>query len=233
LRVKLAAGSLASASLSEVLNGANVAAIGDGKSGNWEVFQFQTATLVGERTYDLGGRLRGQAGTDGVMPEVWPEGSTFVLLDGAPQQIDLALSARGLARHYRIGPAQRAYDDPSYVHRVEAFDGIGLRPYAPTHLRATRSNSGDVQLNWVRRTRIDGDSWQSAEVPLGEDSEAYLVRIVQAGSLVREVSATTPAFAYSSLAQAADGITGSFEIDVAQMSGRFGPGPFRRIAIDE
>ena len=33
-------------------------------------------TLVDTDTYALGLRLRGQAGTDGVMPEAWPEGRT-------------------------------------------------------------------------------------------------------------------------------------------------------------
>ena len=35
----------------------------------------------------------------------------------------------GLARHYRIGVTARGYDDPTVVSRIEAFDGIGLRPY--------------------------------------------------------------------------------------------------------
>ncbi|MDJ0627292.1 MAG: glycoside hydrolase/phage tail family protein [Rhodobacter sp.] len=233
LRVKLVSGVLASAGLHEVLNGANVAAIGDGSSGNWEVFQFQGADLISGRTYQLTGRLRGQAGTDGVMPDVWPQGSIFVLLNGAVQQIDLALASRGLARHYRIGPAQRSYDDPSYVHRVEAFDGVGLRPYAPAHLHWDRESNGTLNLSWIRRTRIDGDSWQSAEVPLGEESEAYVVRVLQSGGLVRELTVPAPNWTYDAVAQNADGLTGSFDVEVAQMSDRYGPGPFRRITIDE
>jgi hypothetical protein len=215
------------------MNGANVAALGDGSSGNWEVFQFTEATLVGERTYDLRGRLRGQAGTDGVMPDVWPVGSTFVLLNSAMTQIDLALSARGLARHYRIGPAQRSYDDPSYTHLIEAFDGIGMRPYAPVHLRADKDLGGDYAVTWVRRTRIDGDSWQSVEVPLGEESEGYLVRILKDNALVRETNVTAPAYVYSSADRAVDAVSGDFEIAVAQVSAQFGPGPFRRILINE
>ncbi len=233
LRVKIVSGELAATSLTEMLNGANAAAIGDGSSANWEVFQFTEATLVAERTYDISGRLRGQAGTDGVMPEVWPQGSIFVLLDGAPQQIDLALSARGLARHYRIGPAQRGYDDPSYVHKIEAFDGNGLRPYAPVHLRAAADGAGNLELSWVRRTRIDGDSWQSMDVPLGEGSEVYLVQVLQNEGVVREATVLTPSWAYTAMAQAADSLSGAFEIAVAQVSDRFGPGPFRRITINE
>ncbi|WP_425050375.1 phage tail protein [Psychromarinibacter sp. S121] len=231
LRVRLVKGALSSASVTEMLNGANAAAIGDGSSGNWEVFQFADATLVDTRTWEIGLRLRGQAGTDGIVPEVWPAGSSFVLLDGTPRQIDLALSNRGLARHYRIGPAQRGYDDPSFVHLVEAFDGIGLRPYAPVHLRWVRSGGDDV-LTWVRRTRIDGDSWQSAEVPLAEESEAYAVRVRQGGGILREVSTVAPSWTYSAAARAGDGVAGSYEIEVAQVSAQFGPGPFRRIVID-
>ncbi|MCP3969404.1 MAG: host specificity protein [Rhodobacteraceae bacterium] len=233
LRVKLVTGNLASALDLDLLNGANVAAIGDGSAGNWEVFQFTTAELVGERTYELGLRLRGQAGTDGIMPAVWPAGSVVVILNGALQQIDLAQSARGLPRHYRIGPAQKPLDDGSYAHLVEAFDGIGLRPYAPAHLRAATDSGGDVSAGWVRRTRIDGDSWQSVEVPLGEAAEQYLVQVVKDQAVVREANVQTPAFTYSAAERTTDGVTAPFELAVAQVSDRFGPGPFRRITIDD
>ncbi|MFC2967852.1 baseplate multidomain protein megatron [Acidimangrovimonas pyrenivorans] len=231
LRVKVYGGTLASVSQAEVLNGANAVAIGDGSSGNWEVIQFAGAVLVAPDTYDLSLRLRGQAGSDGLMPDVWPEGSLFVALDGAPRQIALAASARGLARHYRIGPAGRAYDDPSYVHLVEAFEGIGLRPYAPCHLAADVAADGALAVSWIRRTRIDGDSWQSVEVPLGEAREAYLVRVVSGGGVVREEEVSAPAWSYPAAAQAADGVVAPYEIRVAQVSDSFGPGLFAALAV--
>ena len=233
LRVKLYSGALSSADTLDVLNGANAAAIGDGSSDGWEVFQFAEATLVGPDTYDLSLRLRGQLGSDAVTPGAWPAGSLFVLLDGAPQQITLAASARDLARHYRVGPAGRGYDDPSFVHLTEAFKGIGLRPYSPCHLRAERVG-GDLALSWVRRTRVDGDSWSSAEVPLGEESESYLLRVRGSGeALLREESVSTPGWSYDAAAQVADGVALPFAVEVAQMSDRFGPGPFARIEIAE
>jgi hypothetical protein len=128
------------------------------------------AELVAEEEWDISLRLRGQAGSDADMPSAWPEGSLFVLLDGAVTQVDLPASARGLARHWRVGPARRALDDPSYVERVLAFDGIGLRPLRPVHLRA-RTDGGDVHLSWIRRARIDADSWTGPDVPLGEATE--------------------------------------------------------------
>ncbi|MDZ4134881.1 MAG: hypothetical protein U1D06_04695 [Paracoccaceae bacterium] len=205
-------------------------AIGDGSADNWEVFQFAKADLVAPQTYDLSRRLRGQAGTDGNMPQVWPTGSLVVLLDTGPRQIELPLSARGLARHYRIGAAARGTDDPTVVHRVEAFQGIGLRPYAPVHLRVAMDDAGDLQMNWVRRTRIDGDSWESVEVPLGEDREIYLIRVIRNDALVRELTVTAPAWAYKVAQRLGDGVTGSFILQVAQMSDRFGHGPFTQFA---
>ena len=233
LRVRLSAGALASVAPGDVLNGANAAAIGDGDGGNWEVIQFADATLVGEDLWDITMRLRGQAGTDGTLPPDWPVGSLFVLLDGGPQQIDLALSARGLARHYRVGQAAKSYDHPSYVHRDLAFDGIGLRPYAPAHLRAPQVGTSR-EITWIRRTRIDGDSWQGTEVPLGEDAESYMLRIRDAGGVLqRETTIAMPAFTYSDAMRAADGVSAPYTIEVAQISARFGPGPFARIEIND
>ena len=213
-----------------MLNGANAIAIGDGTAANWEVFQFANAQVVAPDTYEISARLRGQLGTDGIMPDVWPAGSTVVLLDLALAQIDLASSSRGLMRYYRIGAASRGYDDSNVVLRTEAFDGIGLRPYPVAHLRYA-AMSGDIQLIWRRRTRLDGDSWQSTEVPMGEDSEAYLVRVIVSEEIRAEYTATEPSFVYASAMRIADGVSGDFQIAVAQLSASFGPGPFRRIDV--
>ena len=231
LRVKIVGGALSSSNEVSVLNGANVLAIGDGSSARWEVLQFRDAVLVAPGTYDLSVRLRGQQGTDGVMPTVWPVGSTVVLLDLAPQQIELALSARGLARYYRFGAAGRGYDDPAVVLKVEAFDGVGLRPYPVAHLSGSKNAVGDVSVSWIRRTRIDGDSWQSAEVPLGEAVESYAVRVVQTGTILREETTASPQWGYLGAQQITDGISGPYQIEVAQVSDRFGFGPFRSLQM--
>ncbi len=232
LRVKIYGGALASVDWDGVLSGLNVAAIGDGSSDNWEIIQFAEATLVDTDTYELSLRLRGQLGSDAIMPDTWPTGSVFVLLDAKPKQIELASSSRNLARHYRVGPAGRGYDDPSYVHQVEAFQGIGLRPYAPVHVDAARNGAGDLDINWVRRTRIDGDGWEGLDVPLGEDSEAYVLRVLDGSTIIREAASVTPNWTYTAAMEAADGLTAPYAVEVAQVSARFGPGPYRRIDID-
>ncbi|SDW28659.1 Putative phage tail protein [Ruegeria halocynthiae] len=225
LRVNLIDGVLESRARSALLSGANLAAIGDGTPGNWEVFQFSEATLQEAGIYNLSGRLRGQLGTDALMPDVWPEGSIFVLLDERVYQTGLLRTERRVAKHYRIGPATRGYEDPAYVHMVEAFDGNGLRPYAPAHLRVFASAVGD-DISWVRRTRLDGEDWGGLEVPLGEESESYLIRLFSEGALLRETITSAPNWQYSAAMKSEDGLTGAYDIAVAQVSASFGPGAF-------
>jgi len=231
VRIRLSGGMLSSVTPEEVLNGANAAAIGADDTGPWEVIQFARAELVAPDVWELSLRLRGQAGTDPFIPVNWPSGTIFVLLDGRPQQIDLAASARGLERNYRVGPARRSIDDVSYVARRLAFDGVGLRPYAPAHLRSAVDGS-DVDFSWIRRTRIDGDTWQGTDVPLGEDSEAYLIRVSDAGGIKREVTVPTSNWTYLAADRAVDGTAPQFTVEVAQVSARFGPGPSTRITLN-
>ena len=223
LFVRMRHGRLESVSDLAFLNGGNLCAIGDGTPDGWELFQFRDAELVAPDTYILRHRLRGQLGTEGA--GAWPEGSVVVRLDGVPRQTGLAEAQRGQARHYRIGPGGRPVDDPGFGHAVLAFDGVGLRPYAPTHLRVAETD-GDRLVTWVRRTRLGGDRWDTPEVPLGEESERYVVRVRRGSQVLREVTVTVPHWIYGAAERAADGPDAGKRIEVAQVSASFGPGRF-------
>jgi hypothetical protein len=223
LFVKMRFGTLESVSAAAFLGGANLCAIGDGTPGGWELFQFRDAELVAPDTYVLRHRLRGQLGTEAAGETAWPAGSILVRLDGVPQQIELAEAQRGQARHYRIGPGGRPVDDPAYRHAVIAFDGLGLRPYAPVHLWVAEAD-GDLLVTWIRRTRIGGDRWDTPEVPLGEERESYLVRVRRGAQVLREEITGSPDWIYSAGARAADGPDTGKRIEVAQISAAFGPG---------
>ena len=225
LRVKLASDQLESIARETLLSGGNLAAIGDGSGANWEIFQFERAKLVAPDTYELSQRLRGQYGTDGLVPAAWPVGSVFVLLNGVPNQIGLRSSDRDVQRHFKIGPAHRGYDDPAYEHLVETFECTGLRPYPPAHLEAN-SNGADVDFSWIRRTRSDGDDWGWGDVPLGEESEQYLIQIIVGGNVKRQIFSATAQYRYLQADQFSDNVTGVYEVRVAQISERFGPGLF-------
>ena len=224
LQVTLTSGVLESVDEADLLGGANLAAIGDGSADRWEVFQFARVELIAPQTYLLRDRLRGQAGSDGMMPDVWPAGSQFVLLNSVPRQIELSPNLLRIAQTYRIGPAGRPLNDPSYVQRTESFDGNGLRPYRPCHLRL-EEETGALRFGWIRRTRINGDGWTEFDVPLAEESEQYQLRILQNGVVLREELVDRASWTYTAQMRAGDGAAGPALISVAQVSGLYGAGP--------
>ncbi len=231
LRIELSDGALASVDHDRFLSGSNAMAIGAGGTSGWEIFQFEKADLVGPDLYDLRIRLRGQLGTDADMPPVWPVGSFVVLVDDALRQIDLASDARGLARYFRVGPAAQTMSAPSFVPSEHAFAGNGLRPLAPVHLRMRAGSDDAHHLSWIRRTRIDGDLWSLVDAPLGEAFEQYVLQIVTAAGLRREVIVSVPGWAYPADLRAADGAMNGYTLRVAQISDRYGAGSFGRVTI--
>ncbi|WP_397543030.1 baseplate multidomain protein megatron [Roseovarius salis] len=229
LRVRMLTGALESVGETRLLGGGNLCAIGDGRPEGWELLQFRDATLVDVDTYEIRHRLRGQLGTE--TTSIWPVGSYVVRLDGTPRQIGLHEAQLGLERHYRVGPASRPVDDPAYVHAALTFGGVGLRPYSPVHLTVSGVAGDEMAFHWIRRTRIGGDRWDTAEVPIGEETERYLVQVTQGATVLREETVAEPRWVYGAAAQAADGLSGAFELRVAQVSALYGPGRFARLAL--
>ncbi|SFR41534.1 Putative phage tail protein [Yoonia tamlensis] len=223
--VTLINGELSSASKAALLSGANTIAIGDGTPDKWEIIQFETATPTATRSYRLTGLLRGQAGSRGLMPAIWPAASQIVVLDGTPAQITIPSALRGLPRHLRFGPAKRPITDASFRYAVHTFQGNGLRPYPVAHLRA-QAGAGGTDLSWIRCSRIDGDIWADGEIPLGEDTESYQIRVIQDGLVKRSAVTNTPDWSYADTARAADVGALPYRIEVAQVSARYGAGPY-------
>ncbi|AVI58281.1 host specificity protein [Paracoccus yeei] len=227
LRIRVKGGALESATETALMSGANLLALGDGSAEGWELLQFRDARLVSPGVWDIATRLRGQAGTDAFMPEVWPAGSTVVLVDGSARQVDLAPSALNQMRHWRIGPATRAVDDASYRHVALAFRGAGLRPLSPCHLSVRGST-----VTWVRRTRVQGDGWEGADVPLGEAQERYSASLVRDGAVLAQALVGEPRWAVPAEVWSSAKAGGAFEIRIAQLSDTFGAGPQARMRID-
>lgn len=223
LRVTVS-GPLFSVSQAQLLAGQNAAALRN-VLGEWEVLQFETASLVGPGTYELSGLLRGQLGSEVAMTAGIAAGSRFVLLDASLARVDLQLGEIGLPYSWRFGPASRDVASSSYGERVHAFAGTGLRPYAPVHIRASRS-SGDVSLTWVRRTRTGGDAWEPPDVPLGEESERYEIDILDGAVVKRTLSAVSPSALYAAAQQVTDfgSVQSAIEVRIAQISATYGRG---------
>lgn len=231
LTVKVEGEALTSCTLLQLLAGRNVAAVRNA-DGTWEMLQFAEATLVGAGTYELSGLLRGQAGTESAMRTPVGAGARFVLVNTAVTRIDLTASEIRLPYSWRVGPAARDIGDASYVTAEHTFEGLGLKPLSPVHVRAARSG-GDISISWLRRTRVGGDAWESPDVPLSEDVESYEVDILDGAAVKRTLTATSESVTYTSAQQAADfgGAQSSVDVRVYQLSASYGRGTPRAATV--
>ena len=92
--------------------------------------------------------LRGQRGTDGAIPDVWPVGSVLVVLDTSAVQLPISPVQRDFACVYRVGSVSKAVDHPACRTLEHAAKGVGLRPYQLAHLSWARTGAGDVAVSW-------------------------------------------------------------------------------------
>ncbi|HTT97774.1 MAG TPA: glycoside hydrolase TIM-barrel-like domain-containing protein [Rhizomicrobium sp.] len=226
LEIKLYNGACASRDDLSVLGGANVLCV-QNADGDWEVLQYASATLVAPGRWRLTKLLRGQAGTEGAIRDPVASGARVVLIDGAQKQLALTQDQYALPFNYLWGPQGKPISDPAYQGAALQFKGVGLRPLSPVQLSAVWQ-SGDLVLNWIRRTRIGGDSWDQTEVPLGEDFEKYDLEILDAsGDVIRTETITSPSFTYTATAIATDfpsGLPSPFRFRVYQLSATYGRG---------
>lgn len=234
ITVQLLEGTLASVTRAQLLNGANSAAIRSA-SGAWEIVQFQFANEIAPSLWQLSYLLRGQLGTDDAMRSGLPAGAPLVLLNEAVSSVGLRAAEIGLALNWRFGPS--GYDFSStYYAQTGAAGGIRAQvPLSPVGLRWALSSGGDLQLIWIRRSRVDADSWIAEDVPLGEAYERYRVDILDiSGTLKRTASTIGPAWTYSAADRIADFATTAptFDVRLRQLSAAVGAGVARQTRIN-
>jgi len=233
LTVRFHHGGLSSITQQMLLSGSNALAIGNGHPDQWEIIQVTEAELVGPQTYALRGRLRGQAGTDALMPDHWPIGSYVVLLNDALRQIPEGSHQRSVTQDYRIGSAREGYAAPNVIHMRQAFAGNGLRPYRVAHLKVTPLAEGMHQIRWIARGRLGDDNWEGYDVALGEAVELYSLTIRNAaGMVLRQAEVGTGGYDYPAAWRASDGALSGYQVEVAQQSYAYGAGPVAKIWVD-
>ncbi len=194
---------LSSATELAVLNGANIALLGN------ELIQFKTATLNLDGTYTLSGLLRGQKGTGWAIPS-HGTGERFISISSSSVFHASASNAEiGLQRSYKAVTIGKTI--ASAPAQTFTDNAIALKPYAPCQLAGTRDGSNNLTITWVRRTRYAWDSLDAREAPLGETSESYDV-VIYSDNTYTTVKRTfaavsSPTQAYSAANQTTDGYT--------------------------
>jgi len=199
----------------------------------WELVQFTNATLEIDGTWVLSNLLRAQLGSDAQMSQTSAAGNHVVLLDQQIETIELGNLERSLPTNWRIGPLVDAVSSPSYHEQAFTFVDRAAIPFSPVHISATRLPNDDLQITWTRRTRIYGDDWSAAEVPLGEAFEAYRVNILNGQTVLRTMDSPTTSLNYSAADQLSDftGLPSSISLEVAQLDAFSNPGTWRDITL--
>lgn len=165
-----------------------------------EMLQFGDVEPLGGRRFRLSRLMRGLNGSE------WAAGrhlagETFVLLDERNMlAIEAGASARG--RELTIRAIGRADEHP--VEARLAVMGVAMTPLSPVHIRGEEAPNGDLQMSWVRRSRM-GLRWlDGAEVPVGEEVERYAIAIRYGETILRTVEGSSPLWTYPAADRASD-----------------------------
>ena len=218
--VVLRQGSLQSLPIDALLNGGNLALIGN------ELVQFQTATLLGAGYYRLSNLLRGRLGSEAATAG-HSAGESFVLLtQEAVQFVGGSLTDRSQSvtmKAVTVGQLVGNVMGQSVTYNLRS-----LRPLSPVHVRGTRpSVGGDLTLRWVRRARINAGWVDAVDVPLDETREQYDVEILNGLSVVRTLNISDATnVIYTAAQQSADfgSPPASVSVRIYQLSDRAGRG---------
>ena len=123
--VKIGAGHLSSVGDLAALAGRTAMAIR--VDGEWEIFAFAHAELVGEKTYRLSRLIRGLGGEEHLAKLAMRRPARpVVLLNDAIAPLARKVSEIGAPMTYRIGPADRDYAEPIFVQPTVARDKQGV-----------------------------------------------------------------------------------------------------------
>lgn len=226
LSVTMINGSLSSVTELAVLNGENYFAYGD--EGRWEIIGVQNCTLVSGKSYTLYDMLRGRAGTEWAMTthQIGDKLISLSLTDVTA--IGMAVATIGLSREYRgITYGNDIDSDSDYPF---TYVGVNLECLSPVHLKASKVvASNDWNMEWVRRSRTDGEWRDLVDAGLSETTEAYEVYIYTSNTFAtvkRTISSVTQSCTYTSAQQVTDfgGNQATIYWKVAQLSSVVGPG---------
>lgn len=200
-----------------MLNGANAALIGN------ELIQFENAQLIGENTYKLTKLLRGRQGTEWAIG-THAAGERFLSITPALYTTAIANNLIGRQLFYKavsVGNSLGNTDEMAFT-----YTGRNLKPFAPVHVTGLRNGSGNLMISWIRRSRVDAEWRDGVGIPLGEESEAYEVDILNGSTVVRTIEVISRTASYSAFDQTTDfgNTQSSIDVKVYQLSAVIGRG---------
>lgn len=203
---------------SAVLAGGNVAWVGG------EILQFKNAFLEMDGRYRLSGLLRARRGTEHMVNGHMAAEDFILLSISTTNASALPLSDVGKDHLYKLVSVGASLDETSAENFL--YTGIILKPFSPVHAIGRRDGAGNLDIQWIRRSRVGGEWQDNTDVPLGEVYEKYDLEILDQGSVVRGVSTTSPDYIYTAAEQTQDfgSVQASLEVKLYQVSDSVGRG---------
>jgi hypothetical protein len=194
-------------------SGMNLALIGD------ELIQFGEAEALGGTRWRLTQLWRGRRGTEAATGQAMP-GDRFVLIDSVSLSMHDGVAAIGAA----VAVLATAPADGEGIEAEAQLSGASVLPPSPVHLRIAAEPGGATRLSWIRRSRAGWRWVDGVDAPLGEETEAYQVRIVPAAGPVLELVTTEAGLTLPA------GLTGPLSIELRQ-AGDHGLSPPARLTL--
>ena len=215
---------LSSATEADVLNGANLAVLGD------EIIQFATAETLGSGKFRLSNLLRGRLGTEYATAS-HEEGERFIMLDGRMRALSVPANQKGAS--WTVKPVTFGQSEHSVDAQDHVINGRSLMPLSVAHVWANRDNSGNVTIQWIRRARHGGEWRAEVDVPLMETSEQYDLEIIHSGNVVRSWRVESTSQVYTAAEQTVDFGAPAAEITIRihQLSSLVGRGQVKQMVI--
>lgn len=210
----------------------NAAVVGD------EPIRFLRADFVSTdgllSDYDLSGLMRGQLGQEHLTVG-HSVVERFVLLTPALRR--MANQTTDIGQEHQVKAVTLNTLLSNVTDEDFTDDGIALRPYSPVALNARAQVSGDLDIEWSRRSRLVARyTDQGVFAPLGEATEAYRVKIYDDPDAdpIRTENVTTPEYTYAAADIASDGFSSGdpITITVQQLSETVGEGFAATLEVD-
>jgi len=131
-----------------------------------------------------------------------------------------------LGQSVQVKPVTRDSSLDSTAAESVLLEGKSVHPLSPVHVGASRNDTGDLTMRWIRRSRSGGGWLDGADVPLAEEREAYEIDILDGGKPVRTIAPQTPQAVYTADQQTADfgAVQNAVKVAIYQLSALVGRG---------
>lgn len=206
--VTLEVGQLESKARNLILNGSNLAIVGN------EIIQFMSAELVGEKTYRLSNLLRGLRGTEQHIGTHAVNDRFILVARTGFVRIPAIATYIGTKRYYKAVTKGGKLGSAETIEVTNT--AAGLKPLAPVLLGGGFPSTGksDLVMRWQRRSRVDSTMRNNVGVALGEASEKYMVEIYKDSAVKRTIATNADSCTYTEVMQIEDFGSPQSEIDV-------------------